>query len=142
MNTWPLAPCESPSGLAIDRKHRRLFSVCDNQKMAVVDAGNGHLVATLPIGDGPDAVVFDDASSTIYSSNGESGTITAIHEDDPDHYKVKNTIVTQVSARTLALDPQTHRLYLSSAKFADTKQANGRPAVVPGSFALLVVGGR
>ena len=141
MNTWPLAPCESPSGLAIDRQHQRLFSVCDNQKMAVVDAGNGHLVATLPIGDGPDAVVFDDASSTIYSSNGESGTITAIQEDDPDHYKVKNTIVTQVSARTLALDPQTHRLYLSSAKFTDTKQANGRPAVMPGSFALLVVGG-
>lgn len=140
LNTWPLAPCESPSGLAIDRQHHRLFSVCDNQKMTVLDAASGHLVATLPIGDGPDAVVFDDAASMIYSSNGESGTITAIHEDDADHYTVKGTIATQVSARTLALDPQSHRLYLSAAKFGDTKQANGRPSVVPGSFVVLVVG--
>ena len=140
LNTWPLAPCESPSGLAIDREHHRLFSVCDNQKMTVLDAGSGHLVATLPIGNGPDAVVFDDATSMVYSSNGESGTITAIHEDDPDHYTVKNTIVTRVSARTLALDPQSHRLYLSAAKFGDTKQANGHPSIVAGSFAVLVVG--
>ncbi len=140
LNTWPLAPCESPSGLAIDREHHRLFSVCDNQKMTVLDAGSGHLVATLPIGNGPDAVVFDDAASMVYSSNGESGTITAIHEDDPDHYTVRNTIATQVSARTLALDPQSHRLYLSAAKFGKTKQANGRPSIVAGSFAVLVVG--
>jgi DNA-binding beta-propeller fold protein YncE len=140
LNIWPLAPCASPSGLAIDRQHHRLFSVCDNQKMAVLDASNGHLVATLAIGDGPDAVAFDDAASMVYSSNGESGTITAIHEDDPDHYTVKDTIATQVSARTLALDPKTHRLYLSSAKFGETKQANGRPSIVPGSFAVLVVG--
>ncbi len=140
LNTWSLAPCESPSGLAIDRQHHRLFSVCDNQKMAVVDADNGHLVATLPIGDGPDAVVFDDVASMVYSSNGESGTITAIHEDDADHYTVKDTIATQVSARTLALDPSSHRLYLSAAKFGATKQANGRPSVVPGSFMVLVVG--
>ena len=140
LNTWPLAPCESPSGLAIDRKQHRLFSVCDNQKMTVLDAASGHLVATLPIGDGPDAVVFDDAASMIYSSNGESGTITAVHEDDANHYTVKETIATQVSARTLALDPSSHRLYLSAAKFGDAKQANGRPSVVPGSFAVLVVG--
>jgi len=140
LNTWPLAPCESPSGLALDRQHHRLFSVCDNQKMAVLDADNGRLVATLPIGDGPDAVVFDDAASMVYSSNGESGTITAIHEDDADHYTVKNTIATQVSARTLALDPSSHRLYLSAAKFGDTKQPNGRPSIVSGSFTVLVVG--
>jgi DNA-binding beta-propeller fold protein YncE len=140
LNTWPLAPCESPSGLAIDRAHRRLFSVCDNQKMAVLDADSGHLVATLPIGDGPDAVVFDDAASMVYSANGESGTITAIHEDDADHYTVKDTIATQVSARTLALDPSSHRLYLSAATFGGAKQANGRPSVLPGSFTVLVVG--
>lgn len=139
-HTWPLAPCESPSGLAMDSAHRRLFSVCDAQKMSVLDADSGRLVATLPIGDGPDAVMFDDAAAMVYSSNGESGTITAIHEDDPDHYTVKSTIPTQVSARTLALDPNTHRLYLSAAKFAATKQANGRPDVVPGSFSVLVVG--
>jgi YVTN family beta-propeller protein len=140
LNTWPLAPCESPSGLALDRRHHRLFSVCDNQKMAVLDANNGRLVATLPIGNGPDAVVFDDAASMVYSSNGQSGTITAIHEDDADHYTVKDTIETQVSARTLALDPSSHRLYLSAAKFGDTKQPNGRPSIVSGSFTVLVVG--
>jgi YVTN family beta-propeller protein len=140
LNTWPLAPCESPSGLAIDRQLHRLFSVCDNQKMAVLDADNGHLVATLPIGDGPDAVVFDDAASMIYSSNGESGTITAIHEDDAGHYTVKQTIATQVGARTLALDPSTHRLYLSAATLGSTRQPNGRPSVLPGSFTVLVVG--
>jgi DNA-binding beta-propeller fold protein YncE len=85
-------------------------------------------------------VVFDDATSTIYSSNGESGTITAIHQDNPDRYTVTATIPTQVSARTLALDPSTHRLHLSAATFGATLQANGRPAVVPGSFTLLTVG--
>jgi YVTN family beta-propeller protein len=140
LQTWPLAPCESPSGLAIDRKHHRLFTVCDNQKMAVVDAGNGHLVATVPIGDGPDAVVFDDAAAMVYSSNGESGTITAVHEDDPDHYRVIANIPTQASARTLALDPRSHRLYLSAAKWGTTRQANGRPTIVPDSFIILTVG--
>jgi YVTN family beta-propeller protein len=140
LHTWSLAPCESPSGLAFDRKHHRLFSVCDNQKMAIVDAVDGHLVTTMPIGDGPDAVVFDDAKSTIYSSNGESGTITAVHENTPNDYAVIATIPTQVSARTLALDPRTHRLYLSAATFGAVKQANGRPTVVPGSFVVLTVG--
>ncbi|HEY8683383.1 MAG TPA: YncE family protein [Rhodanobacter sp.] len=139
-NAWPLAPCESPSGLAIDRAHHRLFAVCDNQKMAVLDADRGDLLTTLPIGDGPDAVVFDDTAAMIYSSNGKSGTITAVHEIDPDHYAVTATIATQRSARTLALDPQSHRLYLSSAKFGATRQANGRPSIVPDSFAVLVAG--
>lgn len=140
LKTWPLAPCESPSGLAIDRKNQRLFSVCDNQKMAVLDAVGGRLVTTLPIGKGPDAVVFDDAESMIYSSNGESGTITAIHQDDADHYTVKDNIPTQFSARTLALDPQSHRLYLSAATFDDPKNANGRPSAWPSEFVVLVVG--
>lgn len=140
LHTWSLAPCESPSGLAIDRTHHRLFSVCDNQKMVVLDADNGHLVATQPIGDGPDAVVFDDAAATAYSSNGESGTITAVHEDDPTHFRVTGTIATQPSARTLALDPRSHRLYLSAAQWGKTKQANGRPSIVPDSFAILTVG--
>jgi YVTN family beta-propeller protein len=140
LHTWALAPCESPSGLAIDTKHHRLFSVCDNQKMAIVDANNGQLVATVAIGDGPDAVVFDNAASMIYSSNGESGTITAVHENDPDHYSVSATIPTQTSARTLALDPKTHRLYLSAARWGATRQANGRPTIEPDSFSILTVG--
>lgn len=140
LQTWPLAPCQSPSGLAIDARQHRLFSVCDNESMAITDSDAGHLVATVPIGSGPDAVVFDAGSAMIYSSNGESGTITAVHEDDKDHFTVKATVPTQKSARTLALDPQQHRLYLSSATLGKDQVAGQRPAMVPGSFALLVVG--
>jgi DNA-binding beta-propeller fold protein YncE len=140
LRTWPLAPCESPSGLAIDTAHHRLFSVCDNRTMAVTDAVTGHQVATVAIGDGPDAVVFDAADAMIYSANGESGTITAVHEDDPDHYTVTATVPTQVSARTLALDPKLHRLYLSAARVGATRQANGRPTIEPDSFGVLTVG--
>ncbi|WP_426701603.1 YncE family protein [Rhodanobacter sp. Col0626] len=140
LQTWPLAPCKSPSGLAIDRKHHRLFSVCDNQTMAIVDARSGHLVASIPIGDGPDAVVFDDTASMVYSSNGESGTITAVHEDDPDHFTVTASIPSQTSARTLALDPKLHRLYLSAARWGAARQANGRPTMEPDSFSILTVG--
>lgn len=140
VQTWPLAPCESPSGVAIDTQHHRLFSVCDNRTMAVTDAADGHQVATVAIGDGPDAVVFDPADAMVYSSNGESGTITAVHEDDPNHFTVTATIPTQTSARTLALDPKLHRLYLSSARYGTTKQANGRPTMEPNSFSILTVG--
>ena len=140
VQTWPLAPCESPSGLAIDTQHQRLFSVCDNRTMAVTDATDGHHVASVAIGEGPDAVMFDPADAMVYSSNGESGTITAVHEDDPNHYSVAATIPTQTSARTLALDPKLHRLYLSAARFGATKQANGRPMMEPDSFSILTVG--
>jgi DNA-binding beta-propeller fold protein YncE len=140
LQVWPLAPCESPSGLAIDNAHHRLFSVCDNRTMAVLDAVDGHHVADVPIGDGPDGVVFDPAEAMLYSANGESGTITAVHEDDPDHYRVAATIPTQVSARTLTLDPKLHRLYLSAARLGATRQANGRRTIEPDSFAVLTVG--
>ncbi|MEO8811067.1 MAG: YncE family protein [Rhodanobacter sp.] len=140
LHVWPLAPCTSPSGLAFDNSHHRLFSVCDNQLMAVTDANDGHQIATVPIGDGPDAVVFDASAGMIYSSNGESGTVTAVHEDDPDHYRVTSTIATQVSARTEALDPKLHRLYLSAARLGTTRQPNGRLMVEPDSFSVLTVG--
>jgi YVTN family beta-propeller protein len=140
LQTWPLAPCESPSGLAMDIAHKRLFSVCDNQVMVVLDAADGHRVATLPIGDGPDAVTFDPAQAMVYSSNGESGTLTIIHEDDADHYSVVANVSTQVSARTQALDPKTHRVYLSSATLGTQKDARGRQQPIPGSFAILTVG--
>ncbi|MEO6927110.1 MAG: YncE family protein, partial [Rhodanobacter sp.] len=139
-HVWPLAPCQSPSGLALDILHHRLFSVCDNRLMTVTDAIDGHHVAMVPIGEGPDAVVFDAAESMIYSSNGESGTITAVHEEDPDHYRVSATIPTQVSARTEVLDPRLHQLYLSAAKLGPTRQANGRPTIEPDSFSILTVG--
>ena len=139
-HVWSLAPCQSPSGLAMDIRHHRLFSVCDNQLMAVTDALDGHQVASVPIGEGPDAVLFDDADATIYSSNGESGTVTAVHQDDADHYRVSATIPTQVSARTEALDPKLHRLYLSAARFGTTRLPNGRHTIEPGSFSVLTVG--
>ena len=139
--TWSLGTCTSPSGLALDVKQHRLFSVCDNKQMAVVDANNGKLVASVAIGEGPDAVVFDDATATVFSSNGESGNITAVHQDDADHYSVVATIPTQPSARTLALDPKLHRLYLSAAQWATPPAAGGgRPSVVPDSFTVLTVG--
>jgi YVTN family beta-propeller protein len=138
--TWSLAPCESPSGLAMDIAHQRLFSVCDNQVMTVLDASNGHRVATVTIGDGPDAVTFDAAESMVYSSNGESGTLTAIHEDSPDHYSVVANVPTQVSARTQALDPLKHRIYLSAAQLGTQKDARGHRQAVPDSFTILTVG--
>lgn len=140
MNVWPLAPCESPSGLAIDAVRHRLFSVCDNRVMAITDARDGHQVVALPIGDGPDAVVFDATASMIYSANGESGTITAVHESDPDHFTVAATIATQISARTLALDPMMQRLYLPAARLGVAKKAGERAPMEPGSFSVLVVG--
>jgi len=140
LNVWSLAPCESPSGLAMDVAHQRLFSVCDNQVMAVMDATNGHHVATVAIGDGPDAVTFDPTENVVYSSNGESGTLTVVHEDDADHYRVVANVKTQMSARTQALDTQKHRVYLSSAQLSDKKNAKGRREAVPDSFAILTVG--
>lgn len=140
LHVWSLAPCKSPSGLAIDKRRHRLFSVCANNMMVVTDADNGHHVASVPIGDGPDAVVFDAAESTIYSSNGKSGTITAVHEDGSNRYHVSATIPTQVSARTLAFDPKLHRLYLSAVRLSKTRQVNGRPAIEPNSFGILTVG--
>ena len=140
LHVWPLKPCESPSGLALDNVHHRLFSVCDNRTMAVTDALDGHQVAQVPIGEGPDAVVFDSATAMIYSSNGHSGTITAVHEQTSDEYRVTATIPTQVSARTMALDPKTHRLYLSAARFEAKLQPNGWHTIVPDSFVVLVVG--
>jgi len=140
LQTWPLAPCKSPSGLAMDVAHKRLFSVCDNQVMVVLDATNGRRIATMPIGDGPDAVTFDPVQAIVYSSNGESGTLTVIHEDDADHYSVIANVPTQVSARTQALDPQKHRVYLSAATLGTQKDARGRQQPVPGSFSILTVG--
>lgn len=140
-STWKLGTCESPSGLAIDNKKHRLFSVCDNQQMAVVDANDGRVVAIVPIGEGPDAVVFDEGTSMAYSSNGESGNITAVHQDDADHYSVVATIPTQPSARTLALDPKLHRLHLSAAQIAaPATPGAGKRQMVPDSFTILTVG--
>jgi len=144
MATWPLTGCESPSGLAMDRKNNRLFSVCANQVMTVLDAASGRLIATVPIGKHPDAAAFDPRTRLVFSSNGD-GTLTVIHQDSPDKYTVVQTVPTAAGARTMALDPKSHRIYLVTAKFgaapaATAEQPRPRPAMIPGTFEVLVVG--
>jgi YVTN family beta-propeller protein len=139
---WSIAPCESPSGLAIDTAGRRLFAVCDNKKMAVVDADSGKVVATPEIGDEPDAAAWDPMTKLAFSSNGE-GTLTVVHQSDKDHYSVMENVTTEKGARTMALDPDTHKVYLSSAEFgpvpaATAQNSHPRPAIVPGSFRVLI----
>lgn len=141
--TWPLAPCESPSGLAIDPAHRRLFAVCDNQKMAVVDADSGKVVASPTIGDGPDAARFSEHDQYIFSPNGESGTLTVLHEDSPDQYSVVQTLPTKRGARTMAMDPNGRRVYVVTADFGPRPEAtpehpHPRPSILPGSFEVIV----
>jgi YVTN family beta-propeller protein len=143
--TWPLPKCEEPSGLALDVAHKRLFSVCGNGILAVTDAATGAHVAEVPIGKGPDAAAFDAARGLIFSSNGQDGTLTVIHEDDPDHYSVVATVSTQKSARTMALDEKSHRIYLVAAQFGappapSADQPRPRPTMVENSFTVLVVG--
>jgi YVTN family beta-propeller protein len=141
--SWSLAPCEEPTGLAIDARRERLFAVCQNETMIVVDGTDGRHVATLPIGGGPDGAVFDPSSGNVFSANGE-GSLTVVHENDADHYSVTGTIATQKSARTIALDARTHRLFLPAAEFgarpeATTAQPHPRPPMIADTFAVLVV---
>jgi YVTN family beta-propeller protein len=142
---WPIAPAEEPSGLAFDRKHHRLFSVGSNKLMAVVNADNGKVLTTLPIGTGVDGTAFDPDTGLIFSSNGGDGTLTVLHEDSPDKYSVVENITTQKGARTIALDPKTHKVYLVTAEFGPPPaptpdRPRPRPSIVPGTFTLLVVG--
>jgi hypothetical protein len=143
LHRWPLAPGIRPNGLGFDAKHRRLFSTCGNQQMVVMDADNGSVLATAEIGRGSDGCVFDPGAGLAYSSNGE-GTVTAVGEAEPGKFAVVSTIPTQAGARTMALDPKTHRLYLSSATSApSTDAAESQPRrrnYVPGSFAIIVIG--
>ncbi|HET6382314.1 MAG TPA: YncE family protein [Armatimonadota bacterium] len=146
MNTWPVAPGDSPAGLAVDARRRRLFITCHNGMMVVMDADNGKVVATPAIGQGTDAARFDPGAQIALSSNG-GGTLTLVHEDTPDTYSV-TTVKTESGARTMALDRRTHRIYLMTAKVAPAPPlAPGAPPrprwyrnYVPGSAALLVVG--
>lgn len=140
---WPLAHCEEPSGLAIDTKTERLFAVCSNKQMTVVDAHSGRRIADLPIGGHPDAAAFDPVLKTAFSSNGADGTLTVVHEDDADHYTVLENVPTQEGAKTLALDGDTHRVYLVSSKFAPAPAptaADPHPhaGIVPDTFNVLV----
>jgi len=112
---WPTGPCASPSSIAMDRTNRRLFIGCRSKVMAVMNADTGNVITTLPIGDHVDATAFDPDSRLIFNSNGE-GTITVIHEDSPDKYSIVQTVKTLPKAKTMALDPKTHKLFLSAAE--------------------------
>ncbi len=142
---WPIAPGEEASGLAFDMAHRRLFAVCGNQKMAIVDADSGKVVATPAIGNGPDACAFDPAMGFAISSNGQDGTMTLVHEDSPSAFTVAGTIPTQRGARTMTIDPKTHRVYLITANFkpmpaGTTPGPRQRPQMEPNSAVILVYG--
>jgi len=141
---YPLAPCEEPSGGAADLAHGRVFSGCDNKMIAVTDMKNGKVVAQIPIGEGVDANRFDPATGLVFSSNGESGTLTIAHEDSPNKFTVLQNLATAEGARTMELDPKSHRVYVVTAdRKPGTPTADRpkpRPVPVPGTFRLLVIG--
>jgi YVTN family beta-propeller protein len=144
VRTFALPGCNSPSGLAIDNVHHRLFSVCDGGVMAVTDAESGKQVARVPIGEGPDAAAYDAKRGLVFSSNGE-GTLTVVRQDSADHYTVQATVPTQRGARTMALDAAGGRVYLVSSDFgpaaaATAEQPHPRPVPIPDTFNVMVVG--
>lgn len=146
-NRWPLAPGEGPSGLAIDRKNHRLFSVCSNGKMIIIDSRNGKVVAAPDIGKGPDAAGFDPGTNLAFSSNGGDGTLTVIKEEAPNQFKVVETVSTDTGARTMAVDTKTHQIYLVTAKVKPIPPTppgetptRVRRSYEPGSFTVLIVG--
>jgi hypothetical protein len=139
LNRWPLAPCQQPSGLAIDLNNRRLFAGCENKMMAVVDADTGKVIATPAIGQGVDANRFDPETDYAFASNGE-GTLTVVHEDSPDKFSVVENVPTKRSARTMALDQKTHNIFLAAADPEPPAPGERRPRMKPGSFVILVVG--
>ena len=139
LHRWPLAPCKSPSGLAMDTKNRRLFSVCDDKVSSVVNADTGKIVANPTICDGPDAAAFDPLSNYFFASCGD-GNLTVIHEDSPDKYSVVENVATKRTARTMGLDLKTHNIFLPCAEFEPPAPGERRGKMKPGSFAILVVG--
>jgi DNA-binding beta-propeller fold protein YncE len=138
---WPTAPCKQPVAMAVDTAHRRLFSGCRSGVMAVSDYQAGKLVATAPIGAGVDGVGFDAASGNAFAANAD-GTLTVIHQENPDQYQVIQQVQTAPAARNMGLDPVNHRVFIVSAKFGPAPAdagGRGRGAVLPGSFTLMVI---
>ncbi|MGA2643321.1 MAG: YncE family protein [Candidatus Sulfotelmatobacter sp.] len=140
---WPLAPCESPTGLSMDRRNRRLFVGCDNKMMAVVDADSGKVLATPAIAEGVDATAFDEETGLAFASCGE-GVLSVVREDSPDKFSVAENVPTQAGARTMALDSKTHNVYVVTAKFGPPPAATAdnphpRRSIVPDTFVVLVL---
>jgi YVTN family beta-propeller protein len=142
--SWPIAPVEGGTGLAIDPVHHRLFSSGSNNKLAVVDSDTGAVIATPEIGDDPDGDAFDSANGFIFTSN-RVGTLTVLHQDSPDTYTAVQTVPTAFGARTLSLDANTGRIYLATGKFRDPlpptpENPHPRPIGIADSFEVIVVG--
>ena len=141
---WPLAPGEEPSGIAFDAAHHRLFSTCHNKMMTMLDTQSGKVVGTTAIGTGVDGAAFDDATQLVFASCGE-GVTNIVKEETPEKLRAVQTLKTERGARTMALDPQTHRIYLPTAQFQPPPSPSpgaspGRPRVVPNTLKLLVYG--
>ena len=133
VKNYPLAPCGGPTGVTLDAANQRVFTGCrENKGMSVVDINTGQVIATLPIGAGVDAVVYDAATKLIFCSNGD-GTTTIIKQNSADNYEVVQTLATQTRAKTMALDKVTHKICLSARKFE-----TGTRKVIPGTFTVLV----
>jgi hypothetical protein len=143
-NTWPLAPCESPSGLAIDAEHEVLVVGCHNKMMEFVDGNSGKVIGTVPIGEGVDANRFDAGTGFAFASCGE-GTLTVAHEDAAGKFTLVEKVSTQRGARTMAIDKSNHNVYLVTADFGPPPAATAdhphpRPPSLPGTFTLLIYG--
>lgn len=132
---WSISNCTSPHGLAIDAAGRRLFASCVNRVLVVVNTDSGATVATLPIGSGTDSAAFDPKRKLIFSSNGRAGTLSIIQEQDPQTYAALGDMKTQVSARTMAIDPDSGRIYLAAGDRDPSAGADSH-AIVPGSLKL------
>jgi DNA-binding beta-propeller fold protein YncE len=137
---WSTMPCQQPVAMAIDVPHHRLFSGCRSGILAVSNYQSGRIVATAPIGTGVDGTGYDPASADVFASNA-NGTLTVIHQDDPDQYRVTQTIATPQFSRNLGLDPTTHRVFVAAAKFGPAPAGGrGRGPLVADSFSVLVIG--
>jgi YVTN family beta-propeller protein len=139
---WPLAPGEEPSGIAFDAAHHRLFSTCHNKMMTMLDTQSGKVVGTTAIGTGVDGAAFDDATQLVFAPCGE-GVTNIVKEETPEKLRAVQTLKTERGARTMALDPKTHRIYLPSAKFEPAPSPSPgasptRPRIVPNTLKLLV----
>ncbi|MGH9523809.1 MAG: YncE family protein [Terriglobales bacterium] len=136
-NRWKLDGCEEPSGLAIDEKTDRLFTVCGNKVMLVIDTKTGKQLASLPTGPGTDAAAFDPGLKRAFAPNGGSATLTVVGEKN-GKYEVEGNVDTQRGARTMALDPKTHKIYLATAELGPPAEGQRRPTMKPDSFMILV----
>ena len=135
---WSTAPCKQPVSMAIDTVHHRLFSGCRSGVMAISDYQAGKVAATVPIGQGVDGAGFDAASGDVFASNVD-GSLTVIHQDSPDQYRVIQNLQTPEGSRNMGFDPTNHRIFIASAKFGPTPAGARRGPVLPGTFSLMVI---